>query len=150
MVDIITLLLVVGMSFLLSFFNRNVQTYVSYMRKGAGELSCPSTIMTKKRLIVAFIKSLFFAFFKHLLLHIIIFILPFLILPFIYKMSQKVFNEWYLSGATRILATLTGFCLVVIPSVVLLWNSNKWMRIYYFLFSFLINGIVAILWWGAL
>lgn len=35
-------------------------------------------------------------------------------------MSQKIFNEWYLSGTTRILATLFGTFLVLIPSFILL------------------------------
>ena len=76
--------------------------------------------MTRKKFIIGFIKTFLFGYLKHMLLHIIVFVLPFLILPFIYEMSQKIFNEWYLSGITRILVTLFGAFLVLIPSFILL------------------------------
>lgn len=150
MVDIILIIILVGMPILLSFYNRNSQAYISYLINGKGELPIPLTNMTRKKFIIGFIKTFLFGFLKHMLLHIIEFVLPFLILPFIYEMSQKIFNEWYLSGTTRILATLFGAFLVLIPSFILLKKSKIWMRIYYYLISFLINGLVAIAWWASL
>lgn len=150
MVDIIQIITLLGMPVLLSFYNRNSQAYISYLRNGKGELPIPLTNMNRKKFIIGFIKTFLFGYLKHMLLHIIVFVLPFLILPFIYEMSQKIFNEWYLNATTRILATLFGAFLVLIPSFILLKKSNIWMRIYYYLISFLINGLVAIAWWASL
>lgn len=87
MVDIILIIILVGMPILLSFYNRNSQAYISYLRNGKGELPIPLTNMTRKKFIIGFIKTFLFGYLKHMLLHIIVFVLPFLVLPFITSVS---------------------------------------------------------------
>lgn len=84
---------------------------------------------------------------KHIISHILMFALPFFILPFLYRTSQRTFDEWYLSPSTRVLATLTGYVLLMIPIVLVLRRNTAGWYAYYSIVAFIINGFVAIGWW---
>ena len=71
------------------------------------------------------------------------FTLPFFILPFLYRTSQRIFDEWYLSPSTRVLATLTGYVLLMIPIVLVQRRNTAGWYAYYSIVAFIINGFVA-------
>ena len=84
---------------------------------------------------------------KHIVSHFIIFVLPFVILPFLYRTAQRVFDEWYLRPDTRVMATLTGYILLMIPIILIQRKNTVGWYAYYSIAAFLMNGFVAVGWW---
>ena len=150
LLDVITYFLVFGMPLILSFFNTNSRAYISCLRNGRGETHVISSASVRKWSAMGFARCLLFAYLKHFLLHMIVFLLPIFTLPFLYEAAQDIFNEWYLSGSTRITMTLVGFVVIWLPLILLLRNGVMWVRLYYYTISFLMNGLVAFIWWCSL